>query len=111
MRRSPDTAIEALSSLSWRAAPLMVRLPLMSREALESEVDVSGNGSELRGHVDHAKRIERQKERTRADSVVGICALSADIADRSTSRRADIYGDDISTTHAMSIGGRRRYRR
>jgi len=44
----------------------MVRLPLMSREALDSRADVPGSGSELRSHVDHAKLIERQKERTRA---------------------------------------------
>ena len=128
MRKSPDTAMDALSRWSRRAAPLTVRLPLMLREALDSEADAPENGNELRGHVDHAKLIEQQKERTRADSVVGIRALSADNIDRSTrgrrgrrqrrrwgSRRrrrwrADIYRDEISTSHAMSIGGRRRYR-
>ena len=93
----------------------MVRLPLMLRESLESEANVPGDGSELRGHVDHAKLIEQQKERTRVDSVVGIRALSADDDDRSTRRRrgrrrrrcrADSYRDEIRTTYAMSIGGR-----
>ena len=41
----------------------MVRLPLMLRVALDSEVDVPGNGIELRGHVDHAKIIEQRKAR------------------------------------------------
>jgi len=74
----------------------------MLREALDSEADVPVNKSELRGHVDNAKLFEQQKKRTRADSVVGIRALSADPVDRSTRGRADSYRNEISTTHAMS---------
>ena len=84
---------------------MTVRLPLMFREVLASDVNVPGNCNEWSCT---SKSSNNNSNRTRRDGVGGVRALSADAVDRSA--RAHSYHGKINTAHAIRTVGGRCYR-